>query len=233
MKTLLIILTAGLCLLTSRASAQVLLPNALDFTNTGSTTLVATVGTVTNANLGPGWNASNSFVGVLSSQTLTIDGGNANDGGGLFRVGQSGLTGVAGSFSATKIFAGIKLADFTTYNLTIAGNASATVSLLGSMNIDLRLGGSSVYLAPSGSVLGLLDQPGTESTVFSFTTGDINNTSDLEIAISGSTLVAALGASASLTKINLSAFPVPEPGSLMLLLAGTLLVVRRRRPALP
>ncbi|WP_156346389.1 hypothetical protein [Verrucomicrobium spinosum] len=105
MKPLLIILAAGLWIGASTASAQVLIANALDRTPSETvtqTTLVATVGTTTNSNLGAGWNASNTFAGVLSTQTMTLNPGIADDSGGLFQIAQGGVAGVAGSFSATK-----------------------------------------------------------------------------------------------------------------------------------
>lgn len=230
MKPLLIILAAGLWLVARPATGQVLIANALDGTNTGPTTLTATVGTTNSANLGPGWTASNTFVGVLSSQTLTLDGGTANDAAGLFRIAQAGVTGVAGSFTASKVFTGVTLLDNTTYNLTIDGNSTTTVSLLSSMSVEILLGTEVVYTAPSATLLGLINQTATESFVFSFTTGDVANATDVGIRISGNTLAAALGQSASLTEINLSVSPVPEPGSLLLMMVGCAAVLRRARP---
>lgn len=233
MKPLLIILAAGLWIDASSVSAQVLIANALDRTpaeTVTQTTLVATVGTTNSANLGAGWTASNTFVGVLSNQTLTMDPGIANDSGGLFRIAQGGVTGVAGSFSAIKAFTGITLLDNTTYNLTIAGNASTTVALLSALNVDILVDGGTVYQAPTSTLLGLVSQTTTQEFTFSFTTGDVNNVQPVNIQIAGNTLVAALGQSASLTKINLAVAPVPEPGSLLLFLTGIAAIMRRQRP---
>ncbi|WP_009961472.1 PEP-CTERM sorting domain-containing protein [Verrucomicrobium spinosum] len=233
MKPLLIILAAGLWIGASTASAQVLIANALDRTPSETvtqTTLVATVGTTTNSNLGAGWNASNTFAGVLSTQTMTLNPGIADDSGGLFQIAQGGVAGVAGSFSATKAFTGITLLDNTTYNLTISGNSSATVSILSSLNVNVLVNGATIYQTPTSTLLGLVDQTTTESFTFSFTTGEVNNVQPVNIQIAGNTLVAALGQSASLTKINLAVAPVPEPGSLLLFLTGIAATMRRQRP---
>lgn len=233
MKPLLIILAAGLWTGTSSVSAQVLIANALDRTPSETvtqTTLVATVGTTTNSNLGAGWNASNTFVGVLSNQTMTLNPGIADDSGGLFQIAQGGLAGVAGSFSATKAFTGITLLDNTTYNLTISGTSSSTVSILSALNVNILVNGGIVYQTPTSTLLGLVDQTATESFTFSFTTGDVNNVQPVNVQIAGNTLVAALGQSASLTKINLAVAPVPEPGSLLLFLTGIAAIMRRQRP---
>lgn len=233
MKTLLIILAAGLWIGASTASAQVLIANALDRTpaeTVTQTALVATVGTTNSANLGAGWTASNSFIGVASNQTMTMNPGNANDAAGLFQVAQGGLAGVAGSFSATKAFTGITLLDNTTYNLTISGNSSSTVAILSALNVNILVNGGVIYQTPTSTLLGLLDQTATESFVFSFTTGDVNNVQPVNIQIAGNTLIAALGQSASLTKINLAVAPVPEPGSLLLFLTGIAAIMRRQRP---
>lgn len=233
MKSLLIILAAGLWIGTSSVSAQVLIANALDRTpaeTVTQTALVATVGTTNSANLGAGWTASNTFVGVLSNQTMTMNPGNANDGGGLFQIAQGGVAGVAGSFSATKAFTGITLLDNTTYNLTISGNSSSTLSILSALNVNILVNGGVIYQTPTSTLLGLLDQTATESFVFSFTTGDVDNVQPVNVQIAGNTLIAALGQSASLTKINLSVAPVPEPGSLLLFLTGMAALMRRQRP---
>lgn len=233
MKPLLIILAAGLWIGTSSVSAQVLIANALDRTpaeTVTQTTLVATVGTTNSANLGAGWTASNTFVGVLSNQTLTMDPGIADDSGGLFRIAQAGVTGVAGSFSATKAYTGITLLDNTTYNLTISGTSSSTVSILSALNVNILVNGGVVYQTPTSTLLGLVDQTTTDSFTFSFTTGDVDNVQPVNVQITGNTLVAALGQSASLTKINLAVAPVPEPGSLLLFLTGIAAIMRRQRP---
>ncbi|WP_075090136.1 PEP-CTERM sorting domain-containing protein [Verrucomicrobium spinosum] len=96
--------------------------------------------------------------------------------------------------------------------------------------MNVLVNGATIYQTPTSTLLGLVDQTTTESFTFSFTTGEVNNVQPVNIQIAGNTLVAALGQSASLTKINLAVAPVPEPGSLLLFLTGIAATMRRQRP---
>ncbi len=222
---------------TATASAQTIDTNIFGGAGTPASLTATSTANAAFASgpFGPNFNGHVSIgLGALTNLTETIS-------GGTYSISESGLTGLSGSFDATKTFAGSSLAAGQFYRLTLTTSTVAAVNLLSGFNIQLSTtsnGNTTVVLDTSTgtglagvtNLVGLFNTNGVETLTFQAPAG--LPATPLTVTFSGALTASALGSTIAFTSAAIN--PVPEPGTWAAIGMGIFgFVVARayRRPA--
>ena len=212
---------AATAFIASHASAQMLGQNIFGGTNTGPTSLATTsailgTGQTNSGPLGPGFTGTVSLgAGVISTITETDNVAN----NATFTVGQTGVAGLLGSFSASKPITATFVPN-QAYSFTLVTTTNAAVNLLSGLDVTFSTKGTTpatVYDASSGTgLLGIAQVlnlfGGTNAATFTFTApAGVDTSVPITVTVSGQLAAGALGSTFSLTSGTLVA--VPEPGT--------------------
>ena len=164
------------------------------------------------------------------------------NGNGRFVVGETGLAGLAGTFSATKTFADATFIAGQFYQFTLTRTTASAVNLLSATNVMLTTtsGNTTTTVVDTSTgtgligVVNLVNLFGTSNTAtFTFQApANVNATSPITFNINGGLTASALNSTFVFSNASLVA--VPEPSTTAATCAGMLglgMVVFRRRLA--
>lgn len=139
-----------------QASAQ-MLGNIFGGSNGSNPTSVSipssiTVASTNTATIGPDFLTTVGLgVGLGDNLTASL---NAAATPGELIISQTGITAIAGSFSADKIFTGVNLAASTPYQFTLTRSVATQLSALNDVSLQIKVGGVQLYSSNIVSLFG-------------------------------------------------------------------------------